>query len=210
VQGTAHAFGACDPATFLAGCSEAIDCPGRLSHLSCPNDPFGQPSGITASPAQIDTFIVRWQGREGGQERANYALFPTELCDVLGVPRPDPAAAHTAGNVRWLSPDYQVPRFGSAKDKLALTGGAMREPAVAAAAGPKPSFPTSELEQTAAVLSVLTSIAAPISPTALAARFRQGRRVLPQVEAVLAALLRVGGLVYSPDGGRTFAPRRAA
>ncbi|HTB45836.1 MAG TPA: hypothetical protein VK741_19600 [Acetobacteraceae bacterium] len=50
----------------------------------------------------------------------------------------------------------------------------------------------------------------PARVTALAARFRQGRRVLPQVEAVLAALLRVGGLVHSPDGGRTFAPRRAA
>jgi hypothetical protein len=60
------------------------------------------------------------------------------------------------------------------------------------------------------VLSVLTSIAEPVSATALAARFRQGRRVLPQVEAVLAALLRVGGLVYSPDSGRSFLARRAA
>ena len=112
----------------------------------------------------------------------------------------------SAGSV----PDYQIPRFGSAREKLALTGGAMREPAAAAATGPKPSFPTSELEQTAAVLSVLTSITAPVTPTALAVRFRQGRRVLPQVEAVLAALVRVGGLVHSPDGGRSFLPRRVA
>ena len=49
-----------------------------------------------------------------------------------------------------------------------------------------------------------------ISATALAARFRQGRRVLPQIEAVLAALLRIGGLVHTPDGGRSFLPRRAA
>jgi hypothetical protein len=116
-----------------------------------------------------------------------------------------------AGKIRWLRPDYQIPRFGSAREKLALTGGAMREPAAAAAAaGPKPAFPASELEQTAIVLSVLGSVAEPVSATALAARFRQGRRVLPQVEAVLAALVRVGGLVHSPDGGRTFAPRRAA
>jgi len=53
---------------------------------------------MTASTAQIDAFIVRWQGREGGQERANYGLFLTELCDVLGVPRPDPATAHTEEN----------------------------------------------------------------------------------------------------------------
>ena len=29
-----------------------------------------------------------------------------------------------AGQVRWLRPDYQIPRFGGAKGKLALTGGA--------------------------------------------------------------------------------------
>ncbi|HEY1935590.1 MAG TPA: type IIL restriction-modification enzyme MmeI [Acetobacteraceae bacterium] len=115
-----------------------------------------------------------------------------------------------AGNIRWLRPDYQVPRFGTARDKLALTGGAMHAPAAVATAGPKPSFPASELEQTAAVLSLLTSVAEPATATALAARFRQGRRVLPQVEAVLAALVRVGGLVHSPDGGRSFLPRRVA
>jgi hypothetical protein len=113
------------------------------------------------------------------------------------------------GKVRWLRPDYQVPRFGSPKEKLALVGGAMNEPATVAS-GPKPSFPSSELEQTAAVLSVLTSVTEPASATALAVRFKQGRRVLPQVEAVLAALVRVGGLVTSPDGGRSFLPRRAA
>ena len=86
----------------------------------------------------------------------------------------------------------------------------MREPAAAAAtAGPRPVFPTSELEQTAIVSPVLASVAEPVSATVPAARFRQGRRVLPQVESVLAALVRVGGLVHSPDGGRTLAPLRA-
>ena len=40
-----------------------------------------------------DRFIARWQHREGGQERANYSLFLTELCDVIGVERPQPAGA---------------------------------------------------------------------------------------------------------------------
>ena len=53
---------------------------------------------MTAPAALIDAFIARWQGREGGQERANYSLFLTELCDVLGVPHPDPAAASTQEN----------------------------------------------------------------------------------------------------------------
>ena len=48
---------------------------------------------MSAQAGSIDLFIARWQGREGGQERANYALFLSELCDVLGVRRPDPATA---------------------------------------------------------------------------------------------------------------------
>jgi hypothetical protein len=36
------------------------------------------------------------------------------------------------------------------------------------------------------------------------------RRVLPQHRTVPAALVRVGGLVTRPDGGRSFLPRRAA
>jgi len=41
----------------------------------------------------VSDFVARWSGREGGQERANYSLFLTELCDVLGVRHPDPASA---------------------------------------------------------------------------------------------------------------------
>ncbi len=40
-----------------------------------------------------EKFIARWSNREGGQERANYSLFLTELCDILGVSHPDPASA---------------------------------------------------------------------------------------------------------------------
>ncbi|PYE37487.1 type II restriction/modification system DNA methylase subunit YeeA [Rhizobium sp. PP-F2F-G38] len=46
----------------------------------------------------VETFIRRWQGQEGGQERANYALFLTELCDLLGLPHAQPAAASTEAN----------------------------------------------------------------------------------------------------------------
>jgi hypothetical protein len=60
----------------------------------------------------VERFIARWQGREGGQERANYGLFLSELCDAIGVPRPEPASATTGENdyvferaVRDLAPD---------------------------------------------------------------------------------------------------------
>jgi hypothetical protein len=43
--------------------------------------------------ATLQRFISRWIDREGGQERANFAPFLIELCEVLGVAKPDPADA---------------------------------------------------------------------------------------------------------------------
>lgn len=38
----------------------------------------------------VESFIQRWQ-ESGAAERANYQLFLSELCDLLGVVRPDPS-----------------------------------------------------------------------------------------------------------------------
>ncbi len=48
------------------------------------------PAPSDASPAAVDAFVARWDGT-GLAERANYQLFLSELCDLLGVPRPEPA-----------------------------------------------------------------------------------------------------------------------
>jgi hypothetical protein len=45
----------------------------------------------------IETFIARWSA-SAGAERANYQLFLAELCDLLGVPRPNPSVADEAAN----------------------------------------------------------------------------------------------------------------
>jgi hypothetical protein len=66
----------------------------------------------------VEAFIARWENREGGQERANYGLFLPELCDVLGVPRPDPADATTENNDYVLERAVREPgRDGSATVK---------------------------------------------------------------------------------------------
>src|SRR3954452_3093291 len=52
----------------------------------------------TSGLDKVESFIARWQGQEGGQERANYALFLTELCDLLDLPHPDVAKATHAQN----------------------------------------------------------------------------------------------------------------
>ena len=46
----------------------------------------------------VEHFISRWTGRVGGAERANYQMFLSEFCDVIGVPRPDVASGDRAQN----------------------------------------------------------------------------------------------------------------
>ena len=50
-----------------------------------------------AVPPALNAFITRWS-RAQAAERANYQLFLSELCDVLEVPRPDPAGPDTEAN----------------------------------------------------------------------------------------------------------------
>jgi hypothetical protein len=47
--------------------------------------------------ASVADFIARWEA-SGAAERANYQLFLCELCDVIGVPRPEPAKADSSQN----------------------------------------------------------------------------------------------------------------
>ena len=51
----------------------------------------------SADRAAIDAFIGRWQ-QSGGAEMANFQTFANELCDLLGVPRPDPAQEEVERN----------------------------------------------------------------------------------------------------------------
>jgi len=73
---------------------------------------------------------------------------------------------------------------------------------------PGRTFPSGEVEQTAAVMAALASATRPLDAVALAATVRQDCRVAPKIAAVLAALTRMGFAAVA-DGG-TFALRLAA
>ena len=45
----------------------------------------------TQSDTPVEAFVRRWQ-EFAASERANYGLFLIELCEVLGLPRPEPAS----------------------------------------------------------------------------------------------------------------------
>jgi hypothetical protein len=118
------------------------------------------------------------------------------------------AREEARGEVRWLRPDYQRPRF--ARDGK---GGEQVEAAelvaVPMAAPVRPSFPVAPVERVAAVLSALAASNAPLDEAQIALCFRQGLRVKSAVRAILISLARVGE-VSTGDGGRSFSRRLIA
>ena len=118
------------------------------------------------------------------------------------------AAEEARGRVRWLRPEFQIPRFGSLADRaeLDLAGGVVHAPVPA---GPKPSYPADESLQTAVVVAALARASGPLDAETLAATFKQGRRVAPRIAAVLLSLHGMA-IVGTADGGTGFSLRRAA
>jgi hypothetical protein len=111
------------------------------------------------------------------------------------------------GLVRWLRPDYQIPRFGSEKEKAEQIEADFGEAAVPKG-GPKPTFPSAETEQTALVIDALIETGGFADAGAIAARFKQGQKARPAVAAVLASLFRMG--LISTEDGTSFSWRRVA
>lgn len=125
--------------------------------------------------------------------------------------------------MRWLRPDYQIPRFGSDADRTRLEEERRREREEARAATNqpaldldddvqelKPKYPTgNELAETAAIMSVLAAAETPLSVAGICSYFAQGRQVEKRIAATVAALARLGHLTTS-DGGITFTLRRVA
>jgi hypothetical protein len=113
------------------------------------------------------------------------------------------------GLVRWLRPDYQIPRFAKGVDKQAAKEeGAQVAAELIAAVEQKPSFPAGAVEQTAAVFAALAAASRPLDAKGLAAQFKRTKTTEKKVGEVLASLARLG-YVTSEDG-KTFALRRVA
>ena len=113
------------------------------------------------------------------------------------------------GLVRWLRPDYQIPRFAKGVDKQAAKEeGAQVAAELIAAVEQKPSFPSGPVEQTAAIFAALAAASEPLDAKGLAALFKRTKTTEKKVGEVLASLTRLG-YVASEDG-KTFALRRVA
>src|SRR3954469_25138932 len=80
------------------------------------------PISIESNPT-LDDFLGCWEA-SGAAERANYALFLTELCDVLGVPRPEPTRPDDADNAYVFERNvpFQNPDGSPTVKRIALSG----------------------------------------------------------------------------------------
>ena len=116
------------------------------------------------------------------------------------------AAEEAKGQVRWLRPEYQIPRFGTPAEKAEQLEADL---GIASLAKVKPSFPSKPVEQTAAVMAMLALEVQPVSAGDMARGFKQGRKAEARVLATLSSLARTG-FISAYDGGRRFAIRSAA
>lgn len=132
-------------------------------------------------------------------------LSDEEILARLVALNKERAREEARGLVRWLRPEYQIPKFGSAKEKAEQLEATLVTTDATAA---KPAYPATDAEQTAVVMAALMDTPAGLDAAGIAARFRKGRGIEAKIAAVLAALHRMG-LAWSDDG-RTWRLRRAA
>ncbi|GAB5462943.1 class I SAM-dependent DNA methyltransferase [Hoeflea alexandrii] len=134
-------------------------------------------------------------------------LTDDEILERLVALNAERAKEEAAGHVRWLRPEYQIPRF--AKGTAARSGTLdLGETVVAIDAG-KPAFPKDRYEQPLAVEALLAASAAPMDAATLSRAFKGGgKRIEPRIAQVLLTLARYGRATALPDG--KYAARRAA
>ncbi|MFZ5719075.1 MAG: hypothetical protein ACOY5Y_06350 [Pseudomonadota bacterium] len=134
-------------------------------------------------------------------------LSDEEILERLVALNAERAKEEAAGHVRWLRPDYQIPRF--AKGAAAKTGELDLGETVVAIDKGLPAFPTDRYEQPLAIEAVLAAAARPMDAAELARGFKRGgKRIEQRVVQVLNTLVRYGRVTALPDG--RFAARRAA
>ena len=136
-------------------------------------------------------------------------LAEDEVLARLVALNKDRAAEEAKGFVRWLRPEYQIPRFGSDAEKKQLEAfDDVEQKPASAAKTVKPNFPSDTLDQVAAVMAALAQHTDNVSAAELARGFKQGKKCEARVAATLASLTRTGFIAATQDA-TAFAIRRA-
>jgi hypothetical protein len=159
----------------------------------------GQILSLIQHHDKIDALVLRAYG------------WPTDLTDVeflqsLIELNKERDAEERTGVVHLLRPEYQIEAAGAANEAAENEEMTL---VVEAAATVKPLFPSGPIEQAGAVAAALLAVQGGATPASIAREFRQGRRVIPRVQAILSAFVRTG-FANTVDGGATYQARRAA
>ncbi len=134
-------------------------------------------------------------------------LTDEQILERLVALNAERAKEEATGQVRWLRPDYQIPRF--AKGPSAKTGELALGEAVVAIDKGLPAFPTDRYEQVLAVQAALGAAGRPVDPADLARGFKRGgKRIEQRVVQALNTLARYGNATALTDG--RFVARKAA
>lgn len=138
--------------------------------------------------------------------------WPADLSDDQVLERlvslnAERAREEAVGQVRWLRPEYQIPRF--AKGAVAKTAELDIGETVVAIDESKPVFPKDRYEQPLAVEALLSASAVTLDAAAISRAFKGGgKKIEPRVSQVLLTLARYGRVTRLPDG--KFAARKVA
>lgn len=134
-------------------------------------------------------------------------LSDEQILERLVALNAERAAEEAAGHVRWLRPDYQIPRF--AKGAAAKSGRLDLGETVVAIDKSLPVFPKDKGEQAMAIHAVLEAAHRPMDAAAVSRAFKGGgKRIEQRVVQALSTLVRYGWITALPGG--TYAARRAA
>ncbi len=114
------------------------------------------------------------------------------------------AAEEAKGFVRWLRPDYQIPRFGSVAEKQAhFDMGEEQQIKKPVEKKDKPTFPTAPVAQGAAIMAALALAEGHVTAANLASTFKQGKKCEARVAETLKSLAATG-YVSAFDKGTKF------
>ena len=134
-------------------------------------------------------------------------LSDDEILARLVALNAERAKEEAAGHVRWLRPDYQIPRF--AKGAAAKTGELELGENIVAIDKSLPTFPTDRDEHSLAVEAMLLAMGRAMDAAEIARSFKRGgKRIEQHVARALTTLSRYGHITSMGDG--RYAARRAA
>ncbi|MDZ4380729.1 MAG: type IIL restriction-modification enzyme MmeI [Parvibaculum sp.] len=126
-------------------------------------------------------------------------LTDEEILERLVALNKERAEEEKRGIVRWLRPDYQIPRFGKGLAKEEQVEATLDAPAIAARA---PQWPAALPDQIRAVRAVLAQAERPVAPQDLARAFKGGKKRGERVTELLESLSMLGQV--REDGGKYF------